>query len=124
MKRIYVVLFFLFTINYFSCYEDPFFKLLVEVVDSNFNTIEGAEVIISVQDQNGEIIEGTTVYQSSVTDANGVVLFDFDNLGFFAVQAQKTDSNSQNVLCGNSSVSLEENATKEITILVTEDNCN
>ena len=123
MKRIYVVLFFLFAINYFSCYEDPFFKLLVNVVDQDFDPIENAEVIVSVQDQNGQIIEDATVFQSSVTDINGLVLFEFDNLGFFSIQVEKEYINSQ-LVCGNSSVSLEENLIKEITILATEANCD
>lgn len=123
MKRIYPLLLLLITLNCVSCYEDPFFKLKVFVVDQDFNTIEGADVVISVQNDEGEIVEGATVYQSSTTDFNGLASFDFDNLGFFSIQAQKTYG-PDDIICGNSSVSLEENITKEITILATESNCN
>ncbi len=111
------------TLNYISCYEDPFFKLKVFVVNQDFNVVEGADVIISVQGEDGEIVEDATVYQSATTDFNGLVSFEFDNLGFFAIQAQK-NYGPDYIICGNTSVSLEENVTKEITILATESNCN
>ena len=123
MKRIYLLLLFLITLNYISCYEDPFFKLKVFVVDQDFNTIEGADIVISVQDEVGEIVEEATIYQTSITDYNGLASFEFDNLGFFAIQVQKTYG-PDHIICGNSSVSLEENIIKEITILATESNCN
>ncbi len=123
MKRIYPLLLLLITLNCVSCYEDPFFKLKVFVVDQDFNAIEGADVVISVQNDEGEIVEDATVYQSSTTDFNGLASFEFDNLGFFSIQAQKNYDTNQ-IICGNSSVSLEENITKEITILATESNCN
>ena len=123
MKRIYTLLILLMTLACFSCYEDPFFKLKVFVVDQDLNTVEGAEVVISVQDDQGQIIEDATVFQSSITDYNGLASFDFDNLGFFSIQVQKIYGPYQ-MICGNSSVSLEENITKEITILATESNCD
>jgi len=123
MKRIYPLLLLLITLNCVSCYEDPFFKLKVFVVDQDFNTIEGADIVISVQDEVGEIVEEATIYQTSITDYNGLASFEFDNLGFFAIQVQKTYG-PDNMICGNSSVSLEENIIKEITILATESNCN
>ena len=123
MKRIYTLLILLTTLACFSCYEDPFFKLKVFVVDPDLNTVEGAEVVISVQDDQGQIIEDATVFQSSITDDSGLASFDFDNLGFFSIQVQKTFGPYQ-IICGNSSVSLEENITKEITILATESNCD
>ena len=123
MNRIYVLFIFLITVVCFSCYEDPFFKLKVFVVDQDLNTVEGAEVVISVQDDQGQIIEDATVFQSSITDDMGLASFDFDNLGFFSIQVQKTYGPYQ-IICGNSSVSLEENITKEITILATESNCD
>ena len=52
------------------------------------------------------------------------IKFEFENLGFFSIQVQKIISEPNNIICGNSSVSLEENITKEITILATESNCN
>ena len=82
MKRIYPLLLLLITLNYVSCYEDPFFKLKVFVVDQDFNTIDGADIVISVQDEVGEIVEEATIYQTSITDYNGLASFEFDNLGF------------------------------------------
>ena len=123
MKRIYLLFLLLMALNYISCYEDPFFKLKVFVVDQDFNTIEGADIVISVQDELGEIVEEATIYQTSITDYNGLASFEFDNLGFFAIQVQKAYG-PDNIICGNSSVSLEENIIKEITILATESNCN
>jgi hypothetical protein len=124
MKRIYLLLLILISFNYVSCYEDPFFKLKVFVVNQDLNIIEGADVIISVQNDEGEIIEDATVFQSSTTNNNGFALFDFENLGFFSIQVQKQIVENNQLICGNSSVSLEENSIKEITILATESNCN
>jgi len=123
MKRIYALLLLLITLNCVSCYEEPVFKLKVFVVNQDFDVVDGADVIISVQNEQGEIVEEATVFQSSTTDNNGLASFEFDNLGFFSVQVQKTYG-PDNIICGNSSVSLEENITKEITILATESNCN
>jgi len=124
MKRIYALLLLLITLNCVSCYEEPVFKLKVFVVNQDFDVVDGADVIISVQNEQGEIVEEATVFQSSTTDNNGLASFEFDNLGFFSVQVQKIIPDPYQIICGNSSVSLEENITKEITILATESNCN
>jgi len=112
-----------------GCYEEPFFKLKVNVVDQNLTPIENAEVIISVQDENGVIIDSANVYKSGLTDLNGNILFEFENLGFFAVETTKIIENTKDStlnyeICGTASIGLEENMTKEITILTTESNCN
>ena len=99
-----------------GCYEEPFFKLKVNVVDQNLDPIENAEVIISVQDSNGVIIDSANVYKSGLADLNGNILFEFENLGFFAVETIKTFNNGSDPICGSASVGLEENMTKEITI--------
>ena len=124
MKRIYLFLLIVISLNYVSCYEDPFYKLNVFVVDQELNLVENADVIISVQNDSGEIVEDATVYLTSTTDVNGLSKFEFENLGFFSIQVKKIISEPNNIICGNSSVSLEENTTKEITILATEPNCN
>ena len=108
----------------FGCYEDPFFKLKVNVVDQNLTPVENAEVIISVQDSTGVIIDSANVYKTGFSDLNGEVLFEFENLGFFTVEANKVFDNNSNPICGSASVGLEENTTKEITIFTTEANCN
>ena len=122
MKRIYLLFLFFISLSFVSCYEDPFFKLKVFVVNQDFIPVEGADVTISVQNDLGEIIEDATVFKSASTDNNGLASFDFENLGFFSVQVQKTIFSTN--ICGTSSVSLEENIIKEITILATESNCN
>ncbi len=122
MKRIYLLFLFFISLSFASCYEDPFFKLKVFVVNQDFIPVEGADVIISVQNDLGEIIEDATVFKSASTDNNGLASFDFENLGFFSVQVQKIIFSTN--ICGTSSVSLEENVIKEITILATESNCN
>ena len=40
------------------------------------------------------------------------------------IQVEKQITETNQIICGGSSVSLEENNTKEITIQVTESNCN
>ena len=124
MKRIYLFLLIVTSLNFVSCYEDPFYKLNVFVVDQELNVVEGADIIISVQDDLGEIVEDATVYHTASTNVDGLAKFEFENLGFFSVQVQKIISEPNDIICGNSSVSLEENTTKEITILATESNCN
>jgi len=106
-----------------GCYQDPFFKLKVNIIDQNLAPVENAEVIISVQDDNGVIIDSANVYQTGLTDLNGEVLFEFENLGFFNVEANKLLNNTDQI-CGSASVALEENMTKEIAIMIIESNCN
>ena len=110
-------------ITIFSCYEDPFFKLQVNVVDQNLSPIENAEVIVSVQDDNGLIIDSANVYKTGFTNIQGEIIFEFENLGFFSVETNKV-FNDGFIVCGSASVGLEENTTKEITILTIESNCN
>ena len=112
------------TILSFGCYEEPFYKLKVNVVNQSLVPIENAEVIISVQDEFGVIVDSANVYKSGFTNSNGNILFEFENLGFFTVESIKTFDNGSNQICGSASVGLEENTTKEITILNTESNCN
>jgi len=112
------------TILSFGCYEEPFYKLKVNVVNQSLVPIESAEVIISVQDEFGIIVDSANVYKSGFTNSNGNILFEFENLGFFTVESIKTFDNGSNQICGSASVGLEENTTKEITILNTESNCN
>ena len=106
-----------------GCYQDPFFKLKVNIIDQNLTPVENAEVIISVQDDNGVIIDSANVYKTGLTDLNGEVLFEFENLGFFNVEANKLLNNT-NQMCGSAGVALEENMTKEISIMIIESNCN
>ena len=118
------LLFFTFLIiTLLSCYEDPFFKLQVNVVDQSLTPIENVEVIVSVQDQNGVLIDSANVYKIDFTNSSGQVLFEFENLGFFAVETNKIVENNYEI-CGSASVGLEENTIKEITILTIESNCN
>ena len=117
------------TILSFGCYEEPFYKLEVNVVNQSLVPIENAEVIISVQDEFGVIVDSANVYKSGFTNSNGNILFEFENLGFFTVETKKMieitkDSTLNYEICGSASVGLEENTTKEITILNTESNCN
>ena len=107
-----------------GCYEDPFYKLNVTVVNQDLSPIENAEVIVSVQDENGNIIDSANVYKTGFTNSNGNILFEFENLGFFNIESTKIFDNGDNTVCGSASVGLEENTTKEITILNTESNCN
>ena len=78
------------TILSFGCYEEPFYKLQVNVVNQSLEPIENAEVIISVQDEFGVIVDSANVYKSGFTNSNGNILFEFENLGFFTVESIKT----------------------------------
>ena len=122
--NIRVLFFGLVTIITLGCYQDPFFKLKVSIIDQDLVPVASAEVIISVQDENGVIIDSANVYKTGLTDLNGEVLFEFENLGFFNVDASKILTGENNQICGSASVSLEENMTKEIPIMITESNCN
>lgn len=121
MRLLFLPLLIIFCIG---CYEEPFYKLNVNVVNQNLSPIENAEVIISVQDENGNIIDSANVYKTGFTNSNGNVLFEFENLGFFNIESTKIFDNGNATICGSASVGLEENTTKEITILNTESNCN
>ena len=106
-----------------SCYDEPFFKLQVTALDQNLMPIENAEVIVSVQDENGNLIEDANVYKTGFTNSNGEILFEFENLGFFTIETNKIIGGEIEI-CGSASVGLEENATKEISVLTTQSNCD
>ena len=124
MKRIYVVLLFLISLLITSCYKDPFYKLDVYVVDSNFAPVENANVVVLVRDDNGQKLPDSIVEKIGETNSNGVVSFEFENLGLFNIEVEKEISETNSLICGRSNISLEENETKSITIQATEDNCN
>ena len=124
MKRIYVVLLFLISLLVTSCYNDPFYKLDVYVVDSNFATVENANVVVLVRDDDGQKLPDSIVEKIGETNSTGVVSFEFENLGLFNIEVEKEISETNSLICGRSNISLEENETKSITIQATEDNCN
>ena len=124
MKGIYIVLLFLISLFITSCYEDPFYKLDVYVVDSNFEPVENANVVILVRDEDGQKITDSIVEKIGETNSSGVVSFEFENLGLFNIEVEKEILEINSLICGRSNISLEENETKSITIQATEDNCN
>ena len=124
MKRIYVVLLFLISLLITSCYKDPFYKLDVYVVDSNFAPVENANVVVLVRDDDGQKLPDSIVEKIGETNSSGVVSFEFENLGLFNIEVEKEISETNSLICGRSNISLEENETKSITIQATEDNCN
>ncbi len=124
MKRIYVVLLFLISLLVTSCYKDPFYKLDVYIVDSNFAPVENANVVVLVRDGDGQKLPDSIVEKIGETNSSGVVSFEFENLGLFNIEVEKEISETNSLICGRSNISLEENETKSITIQATEDNCN
>jgi len=124
MKRIYVVLLFLISLLVTSCYKDPFYKLDVYIVDSNFAPVENANVVVLVRDDDGQKLPDSIVEKIGETNSSGVVSFEFENLGLFNIEVEKEISETNSLICGRSNISLEENETKSITIQATEDNCN
>ena len=124
MKRIYVVLLFLISLLVTSCYKDPFYKLDVYVVDSNFAPVENANVVVLVRDDDGQKIPDSIVEKIGETNSSGVVSFEFENLGLFNIEVEKEILENNSLICGSSNISLEENETKSITIQATEVNCN
>ena len=124
MKRIYVVLLILISLLITSCYKDPFYKLDVYVVDSNFAPVENANVVVLVRDDDGQKLRDSIVEKIGETNYSGVVSFEFENLGLFNIEVEKEISETNSLICGRSNISLEENETKSITIQATEDNCN
>ena len=122
MKRIYVVLLFLISLLVTSCYKDPFYKLDVYVVDSNFAPVENANVVVLVRDHDGQKLPDSIVEKIGETNSNGIVSFEFENLGLFNIEVEKEISETNSLICGRSNISLEENETKSITIQATEDN--
>ena len=119
MKRIYVVLLFLISLLITSCYKDPFYKLDVYVVDSNFAPVENANVVVLVRDDNGQKLPDSIVEKIGETNSSGVVSFEFENLGLFNIEVEKEISETNSLICGRSNISLEENETKSITIQAT-----
>ena len=124
MKGIYIVLLFISSLLVTSCYKDPFYKLDVYVVDSNFATVENANVVVLVRDDDGQKLPDSIVEKIGETNSSGVVSFEFENLGLFNIEVEKEILENNSLICGRSNISLEENETKSITIQATEVNCN
>ena len=124
MKGIYIVLLFISSLLVTSCYNDPFYKLDVYVVDLNFAPVENANVVVLVRDDDGQKIPDSIVEKIGETNSSGVVSFEFENLGLFNIEVEKEILENNSFICGNSNISLEENETKSITIQATEVNCN
>ena len=124
MKGIYIVLLFISSLLVTSCYKDPFYKLDVYVVDSNFATVENANVVVLVRDDDGQKLPDSIVEKIGETNSSGVVSFEFENLGLFNIEVEKEILENNSLICGSSNISLEENETKSITIQATEVNCN
>jgi len=124
MKGIYIVLLFISSLLVTSCYNDPFYKLDVYVVDLNFAPVENANVVVLVRDDDGQKLPDSIVEKIGETNSSGVVSFEFENLGLFNIEVEKEISETNSLICGRSNISLEENETKSITIQATEDNCN
>ena len=124
MKGIYIVLLFISSLLVTSCYNDPFYKLDVYVVDLNFAPVENANVVVLVRDDDGQKIPDSIVEKIGETNSSGVVSFEFENLGLFNIEVEKEILENNSLICGSSNISLEENETKSITIQATEVNCN
>ena len=124
MKKIYIVLLFLISLFVTSCYEEPFYNLDVYVVDSNFEPVENANVVVLVRDEDGQKLTNSIVEKIGETNSGGVVSFEFENLGLFNIEVEKEILETNSLICGRSNISLEENETKSITIQALEVNCN
>ena len=124
MKGIYIVLLFISSLLVTSCYKDPFYKLDVYVVDSNFAPVENANVVVLVRDDDGQKLPDSIVEKIGETNSSGVVSFEFENLGLFNIEVEKEILENNSLICGRSNINLEENETKSITIQATESNCN
>ena len=124
MKRIYIVLLFLISSFVTSCYEEPFYNLDVYVVDSNFEPVENANVVVLVRDDDGQKLPNSIVEKIGETNSGGVVSFEFENLGLFNIEVEKEILETNSLICARTNISLEENETKSITIQALEVDCN
>ena len=114
-----VFIFFLLLIA--QCYKSPFFELSVIVVDQKLNPVSNASIIIEVTNvSTGDPINGSMINLSSNTDDSGQSVFSFENKAFVTVRACP----SQGGLCKEGHVYLEENSTKELTLMLEEGGCS
>ena len=114
-----VFIFFLLLIA--QCYKSPFFELRVVVVDQKLNPVSNVSIIIEVTDvSTGDPIDGSMINFSSNTDNSGKCVFSFDNKAFVTVRACP----SQIGVCKEGYVYLEENSTKELTLMLEEGGCS
>jgi len=114
-----VFIFFLLLIA--QCYKSPFFELSVVVVDQKLNPVSNVSIIIEVTDvSTGDPINGSMINLSSNTDESGQSVFSCGNKAFVTVRACP----SQSVLCKEGYVYLEENSTKELTLMLEEGECS
>ena len=104
-----------------QCYKSPFFELSVIVVDQKLNPVSNASIIIEVTNvSTGDPINGSMINLSSNTDDSGQSVFSFENKAFVTVRACP----SQGGFCKEGYVYLEENSTKELTLMLEEGGCS
>ena len=108
-----------------QCYTEPFFELTVRVVDDSLNPVANTEVKIEITDiQNGTLVSGAIISQSGTTGQDGSVFFSFENKAFVTARACLNNSSTPTTyMCRESNVYLEENTTKELTLMLQGDSC-
>ena len=114
-----VFIFFLLLIA--QCYKAPFFELSIVVVDQTLNPVADVSITIEVTDvSSGEVINGSIINFGSNTDSNGRSVFSFEHKAFVTVRACP----AQIGVCKEGYVYLEENTTKELTLMLEGGECS
>ena len=119
---------------FMQCYTDPFFELTVTVVDQNLNPIAGTEIKVQASDIDSgvdideSLIDGDGDFLS-YTNSEGKAFFNFENKAFISVRAcsQNMDDAGEQVFsgsCREGHVYLEEDANKEISLMIENSNCS
>tara|TARA_B100001113_G_C20989870_1_gene570034 strand:+ start:116 stop:517 length:402 start_codon:yes stop_codon:yes gene_type:complete len=109
-----------------QCYTEPFFELTVRVLDGNLSPVPNTEVKIEIIDvDNGELVSGSIIEQSGITGEDGSVFFSFENKAFVTARACFNTSYgpSSTYICNESSVYLEEDTNKELSLMLQVGNC-
>jgi hypothetical protein len=117
MNKIILILSFLFFIQ---CYQDPFFELTVKVKDQNGAAISNLEINIEITDlEDGSLVEESIIgeYFSETTNSNGEVSFSFENKALVTARACY-ELSGNNLSCAQGHVYLEENKSKELTLML------
>lgn len=107
-------------VSFFSnCYDEPFFELRVAIVNQQLEPVSNVNIDVLITDiDSGNINNDATIDLNATSDGGGLANFSFQNKAFVTVRACK------NNLCREGHIYLEENITKDLTLMLEEHECD
>ena len=119
-NKLYKIVFAFCVLLMSQCYKTPFFELNVRVIDQELNPVSNVSIKIEVTDiSSGSPVNGSIINFESITNSEGISIFTFENKAFVTARACQNDGK----MCKEGFVYLEENSTKELTLMLESGDC-